>query len=85
MKLCENYWQQIRRHIAGQDAYKKLFFKLRLPQLMIKQIKIFMPSPTMQDAVAGIIREIIFFEDEQRETSVLEMLDMSMQIFILSS
>ena len=44
-----------------------------------------MPSPTMQDAVAGIIREIIFFEDEQRETSVLEMLDMSMQIFILSS
>ena len=52
---------------------------------MIKQIQIFMPSAKMQDAVACIIREIIFFKDTQRETSVSELLNIIMQIFVISS
>lgn len=36
IKLCEYFWQQIKRLIQGQTDYKKLFFKLHLPSLMIK-------------------------------------------------
>ena len=85
LKLCEFYWQQIKRVICGQDPYKRLFFKLRLPALMVEQSKIFMPSASIQDAVASIIREILFFEDGQRQIQVDEMLSLAMQIFIISS
>lgn len=44
-----------------------------------------MPSASLQDAVASIIREIIFFEDKQREDDTEEMLEIQMQIFMISS
>ena len=75
LKLCEHYWQQLKRIVTGQDKYKRLFFKLRLPALMLDQIKIFMPSASMQDAVASIIREILYFKDEQRNVQMTDMLE----------
>lgn len=44
-----------------------------------------MPSASIQDAVASIIREIIFYEGTERQIRVDQMLDINMQIFMFSS
>jgi len=86
LKLGECYWQQIKSLVQGQDVYKRLFHKLHLLELMNHQIQVFLPSPSMQEAVSSIIREILFFPDIHQQTeSNRDMLAVSMQIFMLSS
>ena len=44
-----------------------------------------MPSAVIQDAVASVIREVIYFDADERITSSLELLEVTMQIFMISS
>ena len=64
--------------------------RLKLFDLMAKQIKVFMPSKSMQESVASIILECLFIDKEMnhkksQKVNVEELVKISLTIFSVAS
>ena len=90
LKLCEFYWLQIKQNCSGSDDFKRMMVRLKLFDLMSKQVKVFMPSKSIQESVANIIMECLFIDREIRnkksqKVNVEELVKISMNIFSVAS
>ena len=91
LKLCEFFWFQIKQSCTGSLEFKRMMCRLKLFDLMSKQIKIFMPSKSMQESVASIIMECLFIDRElysdskSQKVNVNELIKISTSIFSVST
>ena len=91
LKLCEFFWYQIKQSCAGSLDFKRMMCRLKLFDLMSKQIKVFMPSKSMQESVASIIMECLFIDREvqndykSQTINVQELIKIAISIFSVAT
>ena len=59
VKLCEMYWQQIRKNLNIDDSFISLVLRLKLQAIKIKPTKVCLQSKSLQNSISSIIYRVL--------------------------